>query len=168
MTADVSRDLAVLADWDDEDARLRRDIAWKSPVTERNVALGLQGECDLIELRQRKLPARPVAGTEPLAGLLRHMREHYSPVQLRNDLDCVLSLCGSEADRKEVRKFARALQRGKPYEGAVNLDPKVCESCRRPFSPRRSSARFCSATCRKRGSRRNQGVHVTLSPSPAP
>jgi hypothetical protein len=46
-----------------------------------------------------------------------------------------------QPEAREVRKFARAKLAGKPYEGPVSLDSKACESCRKPFTPKRSTAR---------------------------
>jgi hypothetical protein len=91
----------------------------------------------------------------PVNLLIRHMEAHYGEYQLRHDLDCVLPLCATEKDRKAVREFARAKLAGRAYQGyGVTTLGKTCESCRKPFAARRSTARFCNAACRKRGSRR--------------
>jgi hypothetical protein len=91
----------------------------------------------------------------PLNLLLKHMEAHYGECQLRHDLDCILPLCATEEDRKAVREFARAKLAGKAYQGhGVTTLGKTCESCCKPFAAKRSTARFCDAACRKRGSRR--------------
>jgi hypothetical protein len=91
----------------------------------------------------------------PVNLLIRHMEAHYSKYQLRHDLDCVLSLCVSEADRAEVREFARRKLAGRAYQGhGVTTLGTVCESCRNPFTAKRASARFCSPKCRVRAARR--------------
>jgi hypothetical protein len=98
---------------------------------------------------------RPMAGWVPLAALIRHMDRNYSGDQLKHDLDSVLTLCRTYGDRAEVRKYARARLAGESYAGpGVTSDSKACESCRRPFVAVRDTARFCSATCRSRASRR--------------
>ena len=87
--------------------------------------------------------------------LIKHMRDNYSDTELRNDLDCVLSLCAAEKDRAAVREFTRAKLAGKAYRGyGLNLSGKVCESCHNPFTARRSDARFCSAKCRVKAASR--------------
>jgi hypothetical protein len=91
----------------------------------------------------------------PLNLLLKHMEVHYTECQLRHDLDCVLPLCGTEADRQEVREFASRKLADRPYQGhGVTVLGKVCESCRNPFTAKRESARFCSPKCRVRAARR--------------
>ena len=42
---------------------------------------------------------------------------------------------------------------------------RVCEQCRKPYEPQRSSSRFCSPTCRQRAHRKR--LSVTLSVTPA-
>jgi hypothetical protein len=42
---------------------------------------------------------------------------------------------------------------------------RACNVCERPYRPRRSTSRFCSATCRKRASR---GTPAPTAPSKAP
>lgn len=163
----------------------------KIRITERNVARGLQGKADLDRLRgngaagrpscyptvSHELAAlaafdaeapehldRPVTGTVPLADLLRHIEKHYSEFQLKNDIDCVLSLCATDSDRREVRKFARAKLTGKPYSGIVTVDSRSCECCGKPYQPRREDARFCSARCRVRANRRNTAGVLRITP----
>jgi len=97
-----------------------------------------------------------LAGIEPLGDLLTHVRVHYTRYQLENDLDCVLALCASEGDRKQVRRLARALLAGKPYDGPVTVASKVCVQCRRSFNPVRDSSVFCSGKCRVMAHRRNR------------
>jgi hypothetical protein len=83
---------------------------------------------------------------------------HYTKYQLKNDLDCVLSLCAAENSRREIRKLARAKLTGKPYEIpaiGIAMTGAECASCGKSFYPRRSDARFCSARCRQRDRRRN-------------
>jgi endogenous inhibitor of DNA gyrase (YacG/DUF329 family) len=130
---------------------------WKVRVTERNVARGLQAPCDLEDIKERS-HVRWSGFTPTLPGLLKHVAVHYSDYQLRNDLDCVLWLCGTEADRREVRKLARAKLAGKPYaapEMTVHLSGAECASCGKRFAARRVDARFCSPRCRQRDRRRN-------------
>jgi hypothetical protein len=90
----------------------------------------------------------------PLTDLLRHMEKHYTVYQLRNDLDCVLDCCGSDGDCKEVRRYARARLAGGTYRSSVvTVVAQPCEVCRKTFSARRSTARFCSSRCRLRAAR---------------
>src|SRR5438552_3427476 len=130
----------------------------KIRVTERNAALGLQGDGDLDALqvkgrmvkgitvpalpetmpeprpvtnmpnmapemammgavesdpesdgaRMREINAlgeHPMAGWVPLPDLIGYMDREYSADQLRNDLEAVLTLCGTHKDRAEVRKY---------------------------------------------------------------
>jgi hypothetical protein len=44
---------------------------------------------------------------------------------------------------------------------------RVCEQCRKPYEPQRSSSRFCSGTCRQHAHRKRL-LSVTPSVTPAP
>jgi hypothetical protein len=126
-------------------------------ITERNVARGVQPPCDLDDIRERGYVGW--SGFSPtLPGLLRHVEAHYSEYQLKHDLGCVLSLCGTEDDRREVRKLARARLAGKSYTApdmSVSLSGRDCESCGKGFASSRADAHFCSPACRQRSRRRN-------------
>jgi len=45
-------------------------------------------------------------------------------------------------------------------EGSVTLNParRPCAQCQRPFTPQRSTARYCSPICRVRAWRIRQGT----------
>jgi hypothetical protein len=43
----------------------------------------------------------------------------------------------------------------------------VCEQCRKPYEPRRSTSRFCSETCRQRAHRNRVSVTVSVTPAPS-
>lgn len=144
------------------------DEEWRASVVEHAVFRGKQDPRDLEDVKAHGRVSRPcvpsggtvplVSDTVPLAGLLRHVEAHYSEDQLRNDLDCVLVLCGSESDRGEVRRFARAKLSGRSYKaptGAVSVSGVSCAQCGRRFAAARSTARFCSPGCRVKHGRRN-------------
>jgi hypothetical protein len=128
-------------------------------MVERAVSLGKQDPRDLEDVKAHGYVTKPAdTNPVPLADLLRHMEAHYTDRQLRNDLDCVLSLCGSESDFAEVRRFARAKLAGKPYkapDGTVRLSAVSCAQCGKSFTAARSTARFCSPACRVKHGRRN-------------
>lgn len=134
------------------------DMEWRVRVVGRAVSLGKQDPRDLEDVKAHGYVTKP-DGTNPvpLADLLHHMEAHYTERQLRNDLDCVLALCGSESDRAEVRRFARAKLTGKPYrapDGTVSLSAVSCAQCGKSFTAARSTARFCSPACRVKHGRR--------------
>jgi hypothetical protein len=135
------------------------DKAWRVRVIGRTVSAGKQDPRDLAEVKAHGFVTKPAdVNPVPLADLLRHVEAHYAERQLRNDLDCVLALCGSGSDRAEVRRFARAKLAGKPYKaptGSVTLSAVSCAQCGRSFSAARSTARFCSTSCRVKHRRRN-------------
>jgi hypothetical protein len=123
-------------------------------AVEQNVSLGLEDPRDLAEVQAYGYVTRiRESQTVPLADLLRHMEAHYSEPQLRNDLDAVLSLCESDRDRLEIKRFAKAKLSGKPYE-LPGFESRQCERCRKPFTAKRKDAKFCSASCRQRQSRK--------------
>lgn len=111
-----------------------------------------------------------------LPALLRHMELYYSDRHIVEDLDSVLSCCGSDEDRDAVKRYAKLRRRAPrfaPKSWTSNNDQFIaadqigrpCGKCGVRFTPKRSTARFCSARCRKGASR---GGHVTLSPSEHP
>jgi hypothetical protein len=135
------------------------DMGWRIRMVERAVSLGKQDPRDLEEVKAHGYVTKPAdTNPVPLADLLRHVEAHYTERQLRNDLDCVLALCGFESNRAEVRRFARAKLAGKPYKaptGSVTLSAVSCAQCGKSFTAARSTARFCSTSCRVKHRRRN-------------
>jgi hypothetical protein len=138
---------------------LMTDEEWRARVIGRAVSAGKQDPRDSEDVKAHGYVRKPAdVNPVPLADLLRHMESHYNERQLRNDLDCVLSLCGSESDRAEVRRFARAKLAGKPYkapDGVLSLSAVSCAQCGKSFTAARSTARFCSTSCRVKHRRRN-------------
>ncbi len=127
---------------------------WRLRSVKRNVSLGLQDPSDMAEVKAYGYVTQiRESQAVPLADLLQHMEAHYSEPQLRNDLDAVLSLCETDGDRAEVKRFAKAKLAGKPYE-LLGFESRQCETCRRPFTAKRKDAKFCSANCRQRQSRK--------------
>ncbi len=63
--------------------------------------------------------------------------------------------CGSPRDIRRARTLTPG-QSGRisPREAVSRIVDPSCAACRRPLTGKRSDARFCDATCRKRGSRR--------------
>ena len=43
---------------------------------------------------------------------------------------------------------------------------KICEQCRKPYEPRRSSSRYCSQACKQLAYRERLSVTVTVTPAP--
>ena len=122
---------------------------------------------------------RRVPNTVPTEDLLRHMARFYSDYHIRHDLDPVLSACGDDEAVRAVEAYAEARRREPGYDPRhytpvgrrhsshqplmipEALTPGAvlrCAVCDGPFRARRSDARYCSAGCRKQGSR---GRHVT-------
>ena len=52
-------------------------------------------------------------------------------------------------------------------EGLPSRRTRVCEQCRKPYEPQRSSSRFCSGRCRQHAHRKRL-LSVTASVTPAP
>jgi len=110
----------------------------------------------------------------PLPHLIPHMAMFYSDYQLDHDVDAVLSCCADDADREAVDRYVKARRNAlgfHPWLDKSNnhnrIPPKElaevtagvasqtrCEDCGNQFTHSRASARFCSAACRKRHSRR--------------
>jgi hypothetical protein len=126
------------------------DKEWRVRVVGRAVSLGKQDPRDLEEVKAHGFVTKPADSSPvPVADLVRHMDAHYSEYQLRNDLDCVLSLCGSEIERAEVKRFARAKLAGKPYvaSGVVHAPAKGnCKWC--GYLNERNGSDYCSDKCK--------------------
>ena len=43
---------------------------------------------------------------------------------------------------------------------------EVCEQCRKPYQPQRSTSRFCSPACRQRAHHRKLSVRLSVTPTP--
>ena len=44
---------------------------------------------------------------------------------------------------------------------------RVCEQCRKPYEPQRSSSRFCSPACRQRAHHKRLSVTLSVTPTPS-
>jgi hypothetical protein len=110
----------------------------------------------------------------PLPALLKHMELFYSDWHIANDLDCVLACCADEFAVEAVKRYARARRKAYGFSpksldsnshrliaaaklakltGSTASDVH-CVVCGRTFSAKRSTARFCTTSCRVKGNRR--------------
>ena len=66
----------------------------------------------------------------------------------------------SEELNGKQRNLIKRVESGKPVNGLVDKDKRVCEVCDKWYWPRAADQRFCGAACRAEGQRRDYHARV--------
>ena len=69
--------------------------------------------------------------------------------------------------RFDIRHKSGPVFHGRGHDEMIPLRrTRVCEQCRKPYEPRRSSSRFCSQACKQRAYRKRLSVTSSVTPAP--